>query len=237
MVGDGARRLLAQIQRVRALRDRLDADPSRAKAMATLRHWQAQRLSRTHADLLGSPRYGTAAAFFLSDLYGPGDFRQRDEDIERVYAKLVRVLPDRLIAIGAAAAELHAVSGELDETLLAALSADLNSGGRITEKKYAEAYRRCANFDRRCDQIILMTEVGRALDRVVSHPWIHRSLKMMRIPATLAGFSDLQDFLERGFRAFRNMGGAEAFLSLIAEREAMILERIYRDHPHPFARE
>jgi hypothetical protein len=45
----------------------------------------------------------------------------------------------------------------------------------------------------------------------------------------------LQDFLERGFKAFHHMQGADEFLDTIVRRETQILDRIYTSHPHPFA--
>ena len=38
--------------------------------------------------------------------------------------------------------------------------------------------------------------------------------------------SALQDFLERGFAAFRTMNGAATFLATIEERETRIMEAI-----------
>jgi hypothetical protein len=38
-----------------------------------LRQWRSERLSRTHRDLLETPRYRDAAIYFLSELYGPAD--------------------------------------------------------------------------------------------------------------------------------------------------------------------
>jgi hypothetical protein len=58
-----------------------------------LKEWQAARLARTYADLLASRATDPAAEFFLSDLYGPKDFRSRDEELARVVPIMVRVLP------------------------------------------------------------------------------------------------------------------------------------------------
>jgi hypothetical protein len=55
-----------------------------------LKEWQAARLARSYADLLASKRYNPAAEFFLSDLYGPKDFRSRDEELARVVPIMVR---------------------------------------------------------------------------------------------------------------------------------------------------
>jgi hypothetical protein len=51
----------------------------------------------------------------------------------------------------------------------------------------------------------------------------------------MAGMEDLQLFLERGFEAFRHMGGATHFLSTIAQRETAILNRLFSGHPSPFS--
>ena len=56
---------------------------------------------------------------------------------------------------------------------------------------------------------------------------IGRLLKSMAGPARLAGLSQMQDFLVRGFEAFRAIGGAAAFLQAIEARERAILESIY----------
>jgi hypothetical protein len=51
----------------------------------------------------------------------------------------------------------------------------------------------------------------------------------------MAGLGDLQDFLERGFAAFRDMKGAEEFLALLRERETTILNRLFSSRPEPFS--
>jgi toxin YoeB len=50
------------------------------RELGILRRWQSARLAHTHADLLHSPRYQPAADFFLNELYGDRDFRQREQD-------------------------------------------------------------------------------------------------------------------------------------------------------------
>jgi hypothetical protein len=72
-----------------------------------------------------------------------------------------------------------------------------------------------------------MLAVGQRLDALVKKPFILSTLKLMRTPAQLAGLGDLQDFLERGFEAFRGMGGARAFLETIEEREREIARGIF----------
>ncbi len=85
--------LRRHLQAARCLRARVNFDPPAARQRLLLREWQATRLTRTHADLLASPRFGRAAQFFISDLYGPKDFSSRDEEVERILPLLIKMLP------------------------------------------------------------------------------------------------------------------------------------------------
>ena len=226
--------LLEQIQRGKAHRLKQEADAELASKIPLLRKWQSDRLSATYADLLADKRYQPATAFFLSDLYGPNDFSQRDRDIERLFSTLVKLLPDYLIQIAANAAELNALSAELDFVLLGVLVRELNVTETISQEAYAEAYRRCDNYDLRKHQIALLKMLGEDLNAIVFKPLVYNTVRMLKIPARLAGFSSLQDFLERGFKAFHHMQGADEFLDTIVGRETRILDRIYNLQPQPF---
>lgn len=227
--------LLEQIQRGKAQRLKQEADADLASGIPLLRKWQSDRLSATYEDLLANKLYQPAMAFFLSDLYGPNDFSQRDDDIERLFSTIVKVLPDYLIYTAAYAAELNALSAELDFALIGVLAGELYTGEAITHEMYAEAYLRCDNYDLRKHQIALLKMLGEDLNAIVFKPLIYNTVRMLKIPARLAGFSSLQDFLERGFKAFHHMHGADEFLGTIVSRETRILDRIYASHPHPFA--
>lgn len=227
--------LLEQIQRGKAQRLKQEADAELASKIPLLRKWQSDRLSATYEDLLANKRYQPATAFFLSDLYGPNDFSQRDDDIERLFSTLVRVLPDYLIHTAAYAAELNALSAELDFMLLGVLVGELDITEAITQEAYTEAYRRCNYYGLRKHQIALLKMMGEDLDAIVFKPLVYNTVRMLKIPALMAGFSALQDFLERGFKAFHHMQGADEFLDTIVSRETQILDRIYTSHPRPFA--
>ena len=144
---------------------------------------------------------------------------------------IARTLPSRVVAIVAQAVELHALSQELDRALLARLP-DLE--GRFSVADYCRAYRRMNNRAGRERQIQLILDVGAALDRMVRKPLLQAVLVMMRQPAKLAGMVALQDFLERGFNAFRKMNGAGDFLATIAHRERTLMNRIFDGANGPF---
>ena len=195
-----------------------------------VKRWQTERLVRTYADLRANPRYREATDFFVEDLYGPKDFSARDAALLRIVPVMVRVLPAKAVEAAAISVEVEALSEALDHRLAAALPAL-----PVTEEAYAAAYRESASPAERTRQIRLLVDAGARLDELVTWPFVFRTLKLMRAPARLAGLSDLQDFLERGFHAFSAMGGAGEFLRTIEERETRILTRLFSDAAEPFS--
>lgn len=186
-----------------------------------LKAWQAARLSHTYTDLLASPRYRTAAQFFLEELYGARDFSQRDADVGRILPKMTRLLPEAALAMIAGAVELDELSETLDTGTAAA-----HGAGPISGLSYAAAYRAASTREARTRQIVLMEQIGRALDTLTRVPMLLTTLKLMRGPARLAGLAGLQQFLEKGFMTCKQMRGADQFLGIIARRETALMERL-----------
>lgn len=219
--------------RAKALRAVANTNPSDAEDRLRLRTWQADRLAATYRDLLDSERYHDAARFFLTDLYGPKDFSERDHEVERILPTLSATLPAAGIRTVALAIEVDALSEELDAVMVAELRR-ARAMSNITEKTYAEAYRRCGKRAQRELQLRLIGEVGEALAALTRKPLIHAALRIMRAPAKLAGLAELHAFLENGYDAFHKMGDPAEFLATIATREAAILQQLYDSASRPF---
>jgi len=228
---------VAQLRRhlgqAKALRAAARSDPRDTEDRLSLRAWQADRLAATYRDLLDSERYRAAARFFLTDLYGPKDFSERDHEVERILPTLAATLPASGIRTIALAIEVDALSEELDVAMVAELRRAHALTG-ITEKAYAAAYRRCGKRAQRELQLKLIGEIGEALAALVRKPLIHAALRLMRGPAKLAGLAELHTFLEDGYNAFYTMGDSTEFLAAITTREAVILRQIFDGAPRPF---
>jgi hypothetical protein len=202
--------------------------------VALLRRWQSQRLTRTYADLLAHSRFRPACEFFLEDLYGPKDFAQRDHDMAQVYDFARRFVPDALIRPLTVTVELHFLSLDLDAHLLSVLQERFGLTETLTVALYAEAYRLCNNYSDRVRQIEMVSEIGDELDRIAKIPLVGTALHLARGPAIRAGWVELTEFLERGYRAFEHMRGAQFFTSTIRQRERRILDKIFAGDADPF---
>ncbi|MDT3735870.1 MAG: hypothetical protein ROZ00_06585 [Denitratisoma sp.] len=234
---EGKERWVALLRRhlgqAKALRAAVTADPRMAADRLRLRAWQADRLAATYRDLLDSERYRDAARFFLTDLYGPKDFSERDHEVERILPTLSATLPAAGIRTIALAIEVDALSEEFDAAMVAELRR-ARAMAKITEKAYAEAYRRCGKRAQRELQLRLIGEIGEALAALTRKPLIHAALRLMRGPAKLAGLAELHMFLEDGYNAFHRMGDPTEFLDTVATREAAILRQLFDGAPRPF---
>ena len=191
--------------------------------MRELAAFQARRLAATYEDLQRTPRHGPAVEFFLTDLYGPQDLSERDAQVLKALDRLKRFLPAGALLALAGAFELHVLSIELD----AATAAALPPGSPIDAAAYAGAYRAAGRPDDRERQVALIGDIGRLLDGLAHRPEVGLAIRLARGPAHAAGYGQLQDFLERGFDAFRTMDGASDFLSTIDRRERALMDSLF----------
>jgi hypothetical protein len=220
---------------VRNLRSASVLSGKQAALRMRLRAWQAARFLRTYADLMASDRYRPAAEFFLSDLYGPKDFSERDQELERFLPVITRILPASAIHTLAVGVELDLLSESLDSAMVQALlAAGQAAEADISEAAYAKAYRSCDDRRGREAQIALLMQIGDAIDELTRKPLLRAAIALIRAPAHAAGMGELHDFLDRGFYAFRHMHGAGEFLTIIRERESLILARLFARHRAPF---
>jgi len=225
----GAEHLAAQIERSQELLSRLDREHDQNPRLAELQRWQRARLRETYADLRARSRFEAACEFFLEELYGGRDMRERDQQLQRALPVMRRMLPDHLLHAVGEALRLQWISLDFDARLARRLD------GPLDQPEYACAYQRLDGWDGRREQIQLIGELGDLLRRTVRVPMIRRLVRWMRRPAHAAGFGTLQEFLENGLDAFAAMGeDAEYFVDIILERERRALERMEQGESWPF---
>lgn len=220
--------LQQQLHAVQSERQGAKRDPALLAARTALKQFQSQRLAITHADLLAAPDSRDAALFFFEELYGAHDLSQRDTDLERIIPTMQRLLPVNALQAITEAIVLDALSERLDTAMARQL------GTQFDADDYAAAYRACTTAPDRTRQLALVEALGLSLCELVRVPFLSATLHMMRAPAKLAGLGDLQQFLERGFTAFKRMKQAQRFVATIIGRERQAMDNIYAGASTPF---
>ncbi|MHA7853783.1 FFLEELY motif protein [Marinobacter shengliensis] len=197
--------------------------------------WQAERLKATHQDLYQNPGYHTGLEFLLTDLYAPAGMTQRDDNIDRVFPKMVKWLPDHLLGTFAGLVELNLVTQSLDLELAQWFDRHNLSTASITTSDYCDAYRASGQLSIRSRQLELVADTGQQLDRYVRNRTLGWLLSMSRGPAEMAELGDLHSFLHRGYSAFRKMEDVDVLIERLIGRERQVMENILAGHPEPFS--
>jgi hypothetical protein len=228
----GANQLHEMLARNHALAGRTSEADFPLEQFNALQQWQQQRLLTSFSDLLNQEGYQPAIEFFLSDIYGGLDFRERDQDMGKVMPVMVRFLPDRALVTLAEAFELQAISLEYDERMAHYMRRE--NIGQLDMDSYLPVYLAGGGRQGRERQINLIRKLGYDLDALVRKPLVNYLVRLLRGPAHTAGFGSLQEFLESGLDSFRALEDARAFVDAIYEREWDSMERLFDGEPDPF---
>ncbi|MCL7943305.1 hypothetical protein [Marinobacter sp. ATCH36] len=196
--------------------------------------WQAERLKATHADLYQHSGYHTGLEFLLTDLYAPAGMTRRDDNIDRVFPKMVKWLPDNLLDTFAGLVELNLLTQQLDLELAELCQQQEVSPASLSREAYCRVFRSSQRLEQRERQIDLVAEVGQQLDRYVRNRTLGWLLTMSRAPAEMADLTDLHSFLHRGYSAFRKMDNVELLIDRLVTREKRVMDNILKSHPEPF---
>ena len=219
---------VAQVERLRQESRDL---PDIGRAVAQVKRFQARRFAGTYADLLASGPYGPAARFFLEELYSDRDYAQRDAQFARIATAVERLFPRDVAETAAGLARLHALTESLDHDMARAMGTD----DQAEVAAYVEAWKRVGRKEDRQRQLETVISIGAELSRLTRTPGLRLMLKMMRAPASAAGMSSLQRFLEAGFDTFgavaKSRGGAEGFLAIIRDREQQLTHSLFDKDP------
>jgi hypothetical protein len=227
-----ASRLKRALNDSHELAARLDEPGFPLAELEIVQSWQRQRLESCYQDLISQSRYEAAGDFFLGELYGGLNFRERDQEMERVLPVMVRMLRDDMLLVLAEAFRLQSLSLEFDMEMTKAI----RSAGwhELNIERYAGIYRACARAPERIEQIDLIRSLGLALNELVHHRLVLFLIRTLKGPARVAGFGLLQSFLEQGLNAFQVMGDGTEFVDTVWRREREVSRRLFADDKSPF---
>lgn len=194
-----------------------------------LQTFQSNRLRRDHADLAAEAQYREIGEFFFRELYGPRDFRARDEQGQRL-RQFVHMAPGLAVRDVEQVLKLLELTNRLDETVvkrLVGLGAPLD----FDEALYERAYRLADNYADRVLQIDLVRDSLYNVDRLARKPLLGTVLQRTQGLAQAVGMSDIHRFLRAGYQAILPVRDIHRFIETICLRERDRLERIFDVYP------
>jgi len=221
-----------QLVRNHALAEAISEPAFPVTVFEMLQNWQRIRLTRTYADFLVLHSDAPACHFFLEEIYGGMNFRDRDQEVARVEPVMSRMLPGKALHALAEAFRLQAISLEFDMEMTVLLQR--RGTESLDTEIYGDTYRECGRRPEREEQVRLIRDLGHKLRRLVKMPLLVQMLGLMRGPALAAGFGLLQTFLETGLRSFRRLHDPALFVETIYHREWQAMDRLFNGHENPF---
>lgn len=226
-----AQTIRAAVAEVERLREESRAMPAIAQGVVLLKRFQARRFAGSYADLLASGPYGPAARFFLEELYSDRDYAERDAQFARIAGAVEKLFPRDVADTAVGLAQLHALTESLDHAMARVLPLE----GADDVPGYVRAWKAVERREDRQRQLETVVAIGAEMARLTRLPGLRMMLRMMRGPASAAGLSSLQRFLESGFDTFASVakqrGGAERFLATIQEREQRLVDLLFDADP------
>ncbi len=189
-------------------------------------NWQLEYLLPFFSDLYAQEGYSEAIDFTMSDLAGIG-ISDRDRDLARAAPAITRLLPLGALVTIAAGAEMNARVLEINIAICRSLMVGNGLPAEITEYDYCVACREASSLKQCVELVQLIAGLGHTLGSLVDIPVIGITLRAMRAPAHAAGFGALQEFLENGYRTFKQIPDIDHFLSELETRMTEVFERIY----------
>ena len=231
-MGTGADRLYEMLAWNHGLAGKIEDRDFPRHAFGQLQRWQQKRLARTFDDLIQQDAYRPAVNFFLTELYGGLDFRERDQEMSKVMPVMKRFLPDKVLYIMSEAFELQAVSLKFDMEMAGYM--ERLHIPELDMDRYCEVYRACSDKPGRERQILLIRKLGYDLGRLVNKPLVNVLVRLLRGPAHAAGFGKLQEFLESGLGSFRALRDVRHFNEAIYQREWNSMQKLFAGEALPF---
>jgi hypothetical protein len=207
---------------VAAWRAECAQDADRMARVRAIKRFQSARFAHVYADVLGSKRWGSAAKFFLTELYSERDYTQRDAQFAKIAGTIERLFPQKVVATATMLAQVHALSEGLDQAM-----ADKTQRLPIGAADYVEAWQTVGQRDARMRQLQTVLQLGAQLRTLTRTPGLRSMLRVMRAPAAAAGLGALQSFIEAGFDTFAGMTDPDGFLRTIEERESRYIDFLF----------
>ena len=212
-------------------------DPILEKRLHEAQDWLKMRIQRTHHELFNQPEYQLMAKYFINRLYGGPEFDDLAVQIERLlkYAhKAEKIIPENAIKTGLKSVGLAVLAMQLDEDVAAQLLKDYPVNQAIDDEMMRLTLIKLDQQQARDQQLLLLDDLGTALDKYMRSFIMHTAFKMCKGTANKYHFELMYDFIGEGFVAMKPMKSAEKFIHEFTVKEGEIVEKVHSGQPNPF---
>lgn len=193
-----------------------------------LQAFQSKRLRHDHADLAAEPQYQLIGEFFFTEMYGPRDYSNRDEQARRLQ-QFIHIVPGVTVRDIEPVLQLLELTNLLDDQITHMLI-EQQIAITFDEATYDRLYRECDNYRERLLQLELIRDAIFNVYRTARSPVLKLALQGTEAVANALGLGDIHRFFRLGHRAIQPVRDVNRFCTTIYGREKDRLDRVYADH-------
>lgn len=204
--------LRRQVDHAVELRARHLATPGQLQDYRRFTQWQYDYMMQFATEALRAEEHREALEFIVEEMAG-AHVVERDDQLGQVAPVMARVLPHRLLDALTAVMTNNTRVLELSLSVMNELKSGVSLRKRIHESDYRAALQQFSSYDEFAGLLQTTMDMGDVAKSAVRSRWVGTALRMMNRPAHAAGFGELQQILERGYRTFRDIPDADEFLA------------------------
>ncbi|ALF59109.1 FFLEELY motif protein [Psychrobacter urativorans] len=202
-------------------------DAALESKLVEVQAWQRARIQRTHNELFEQPKNRPMADYFLTQLYGGGEFKLLAKQLERILPKakkLERLAKETVLETGSLAIQAAILAIELDMHLAEWLLAQELP---VNEENMLAAYQAVDEAGERRTQINNLKDVCYRTDKYLNSFMLKKVFALAKNTAYSHNFQPMYDFIDAGFKAMKPLDSVGGFIEPFCKRELLIIDQIH----------
>lgn len=187
-----------------------------------IENWRMQYMAHCYTPLMSDPSYNFLLQYYFEKIYSGIDLSELGE------AKMALKFINRVFTgtdMLHAALEFNAITGEINQALAEYIFEEENTEA-LTEELYSEACHKLQIVAKLDQQINCFEDFAKDLNSTLSNKVIYTSIKIARLPAKLAGCSNLYRLVSDGFETLRKIDNPEKIAETFISHERITISRL-----------
>ena len=184
--------------------------------------WRMQYMAHCYKPLMSDPSYNLLLQYYFEKIYSGIDLSELSE------AKLALKFINRVFTgtdMLHAALEFNAITGEINQALAEYIFEEKNTE-ILTEELYSDACHKLQIVEKLDQQISCFEDFAKDINSTLSNKVIYTSIKIARLPAKLAGCSNLYRLVSDGFETLRKIDNPEKVAETFISHERSTISRL-----------
>lgn len=184
--------------------------------------WRMQHMAHCYEPLMSDPSYSLLLHYYFNEVFSGIDLSELGE------AKMAMKFINKVFTgteMLHSALEFNAITGEINQALAEYIFEEKDAE-ILTEELYSEACHKLQIIDKLDQQITCFEDFAKDINSTLSNKVVYTSIKIARLPAKLAGCSNLYRLVSDGFETLRKIDNPRKIAETFINHERYTISRL-----------